>query len=54
MKIYATINVNGEMKQDSVIVIGVSGLTKYYDGLLAVDGIDVKLPAPRMLAKKFA
>jgi len=43
VKRYATINVNIEMKQDSAIVIGVSGLTKYYDGLLAVDGIDFQV-----------
>jgi len=32
-----------EMKQDSANVISVSGLTKYYDGLLAVDGIDFEV-----------
>ena len=32
-----------EMKKDSANVISVSGLTKYYDGLLAVDGIDFEV-----------
>jgi len=31
------------MKQDSANVISVSGLTKYYDGLAAVEGIDLEV-----------
>jgi ABC-2 type transport system ATP-binding protein len=32
-----------EMKKDSANVISVSGLSKYYDGLAAVDGIDFEV-----------
>lgn len=38
-----TIRVNDEMKQDSVNVISVSGLTKYYDGFPAVSGINFEV-----------
>ena len=36
-----TIRVNGEMSQDEASVISVSGLTKYYNGLAAINGIDL-------------
>ena len=36
-----TIRVNGDMSQDEASVISVSGLTKYYNGLAAINGIDL-------------
>ncbi len=39
--IYVTIKVNDEMRQDGANAISVSGLTKYYNGLAAVNDINL-------------